>query len=197
MNFRNMVFALVLGLASISAFATTNAQAVDTTQLSPELQKQIDAELAKKNTALPEVSTLNEWATLGKNIAEGLGAAAKELGVAVNDFANTDTGKLVTFLLVWKFFGAEFVDLLSSYLIGIPAMIALFWLGTVMVRRATWKTVTIVREPSKVLWGLLTIHRVTKHVEERDRDFTDTTGWQAVFGYGFMIVAVIGFIILI
>lgn len=85
-----------------------------------QLKAQLDAKDQIENSkSLP--SQLNEWASLGKNIGQGLVGAAKEMGVAANDFANTTLGQTVIVMLVWKFFGKSVI--LFSMLFLIPLLI--------------------------------------------------------------------------
>lgn len=64
----------------------------------------IVAQVDQQAAPTPKLDVVERWANMGTNIGRGLASSAKELGVAVNDFANSPVGKTVTFLLVWNFF---------------------------------------------------------------------------------------------
>lgn len=64
---------------------------------------------------------LDKWANFGEKIGKGLGAAAKQLNIAVNEFADTTVGKIAIALIVWNFFGEAVVMIfvgLSVWIIG-------------------------------------------------------------------------------
>lgn len=76
---------------------------------------------------------LNRYAEMSKAIAMGLAAAAKELGMAANEFMVTPAGKLVTILVVYKYIGAELIGFLMSYLVILPLLFialrtVLYWM---------------------------------------------------------------------
>lgn len=69
---------------------------------------------------------VDEWLTVGERIGKGLGGAAKELGVAVNEFANTPVGKLTAFIIVWKFMGSMVVHIAFGLLFAVLGAIFLY-----------------------------------------------------------------------
>jgi hypothetical protein len=85
---------------------------------------------ANKSPAATSEQTLvqvERFARLGKDIGAGLGAAAKELGIAVNEFATTPTGKLTTALIVWHIMGGTIVHVLGGLLVWIVGLGGLFY----------------------------------------------------------------------
>lgn len=104
MNVLKLFLFLVLWLPTFA-----NAT-IDVSNLSKEdiikLQAQIDAQAKIDNTkSLP--AQLNEWASLGQNIGQGLVGAAKEMGIAANEFAETTIGQTVIVMLIWKFLESQ------------------------------------------------------------------------------------------
>lgn len=106
-------YIFVMSLFMAISFAHADISVPNVSQMSKEqvemLKKQIEIQ-----EAAPEQSTtqkVSEWASIGKNVGEGLVATAKELGVAANDFAKTDLGKLTIIILLWHFFGKSLVIL--------------------------------------------------------------------------------------
>ena len=62
------------------------------------------------------VDKIDRWVQVGSNLGKGLAATAKELGVAVNEFANTPIGKLATVLIVWHIMGSTIVHIVGAIL---------------------------------------------------------------------------------
>lgn len=73
---------------------------------------------------ITSVESANEWLNIGERIGKGFAGAAKELGIAANQFADTPVGKWVAFLIIWHFFGAMAVHIgfaLLALVVGIFA----------------------------------------------------------------------------
>lgn len=49
--------------------------------------------------------TLQSIANIGEQIGKGLGSAAKELGIAANEFANSKVGTIAIVIILWHFIG--------------------------------------------------------------------------------------------
>ena len=75
------------------------------------------------------IDKIDRWSTVGANLGKGLAATAKELGVAVNDFANTPIGQIATFLIIWHIMGASIVHIVGA--------IAMWIFGAVAIRYIT------------------------------------------------------------
>lgn len=69
---------------------------------------------AESSTTVPSAEKVNQWVDVGKNIGSGLAGAAKEVGVAVNDFATTPVGILTTMLIVWHMIGSTLIHLFGG-----------------------------------------------------------------------------------
>lgn len=117
-----------------------------------EILKQV-AEQADKAQATadvipapPPVSTakaVSEWVEVGSKIGQGLAGAAKEVGVAVNDFVKTPVGKLTMAIIVWKFMGGVLVHFMGAMLILLLGTVFTF----MMYRRMT--AITIAYDPER------------------------------------------------
>jgi hypothetical protein len=68
---------------------------------------------------LADPETANEWGTAAKSFAVAIGIAAKELGIATNDFLKSPAGFLLAAVLIFKFCG--------GILIGVPFMVFTMW----------------------------------------------------------------------
>jgi len=118
--FFSFMFIIVMMFSTHSYAEDVN---IDVTKLSKEqlatLAASVDAQkqnIEEKNNQ-PLVKQANEWAEFGTNIGEGLINAAKELGMAANEFANSKLGTVVISVLIWKFFGKAIVLTLMLFLI--------------------------------------------------------------------------------
>jgi hypothetical protein len=87
-------------------------------QPSPSLKVEIEKQM-KVNEITNKMETYGKWAGMGKEI----GIAAKEGLTAVKDVAidlsNSNLGKTVMFLIVWKVAGIDFVRITLSVLLAI------------------------------------------------------------------------------
>jgi hypothetical protein len=110
-----LILLTILFVFSFSASA--NHHILDTTGLSEvekaELQTQIAKTKAKKNSApeAPTIEKVSQWVDLGANLGKGLASAAKELGVAANDFITTPVGKITAFIIIYKFIGNDLIHI--------------------------------------------------------------------------------------
>lgn len=119
-----MFFAMLMVMPAFAEEPVPTKTVVDVNSMTPEqvdlLRKQVQNYNGTTEKSVPK--QLNEWADLGKNIGAGLVGAAREMGVAANEFSQTTIGKTVIVMLVWKFFGKSVV--LFMMLFMIPFVIA-------------------------------------------------------------------------
>lgn len=71
------------------------------------------------------VDKIDRWVQVGSNLGKGLAATAKELGVAVNEFANTPIGKLATALIVWNIMGSAIVHIVGAFVFWVLGFTAI------------------------------------------------------------------------
>lgn len=139
---KNIITLLLLCLSSLSF-------AVDVGSMTPgqraDLQAQLDA--ANKPTEVRIREEATQWAALGANIGQAMLGAAKEIGMAAGEFAQTPLGKVVVSIVVFKVLGGTFLHLLAAaLLIGIG--ITFFW----YVHRRILQLPKY--ESKSVLWGM-------------------------------------------
>lgn len=89
------------------------------------------AELLEKSGSEKNVEKVREWAELGQSVGVALVATAKELGIAVDDFAQTGVGKVTIGVLVWKIMGKE----VTRVVVSIIYLISGVWLWNVYFRK--------------------------------------------------------------
>lgn len=145
---------------------TVLAQGLDLKGLTKEQVAELAATAAKMKgpegisaTARKEVGA---WADLGTNIGTALVSAAREVGVAANEFSATSLGRIVTVLIVWKIAGR---DLLG---VGIGSVILIFGLVGVTWILSTKQFGETKYEYKPVLWGLYNKKVVTEYSISND-----------------------------
>lgn len=131
---------LSLLLASFTASAGLNSDSASsagfnklTEAQKAEVIKTIaqQAESNNKSESGPTVASLTDpegierWAKLGTSIATGLGAAARELNVGVNEFAKSPVGQLTTLLIVWKIIGYQLIHIIGGLLVWFFGLLAI------------------------------------------------------------------------
>jgi hypothetical protein len=97
----------VSSFAATSGMGSSNVDAAGFSKLSESEKAEIlkivaDKAATKGMFGSDKESTedkVDRWVKIGSNIGVGLGAAAKELNVAVNDFAKSPVGQLTTVLI--------------------------------------------------------------------------------------------------
>lgn len=70
-------------------------------------------------TGIPDPEGIERWTKIGTSIASGLGAAAKELNVGVNEFAKSPVGQLTTILIIWKIMGTQLMHIIGAIFVWI------------------------------------------------------------------------------
>lgn len=80
----------------------------------------------------------NQWGQVAKEFAQAIGIAARELGVATNDFLGTPAGKLTAGLIFWKVAGDDVQPLMRDIIgfIFVPPLILGLWLAAWRVYRS-------------------------------------------------------------
>lgn len=127
------IMAMVICFPMFAFSQATNTQVtVDLTKLDSQSRNAILNSLKEeeeKGSGVAEVvksTDPQKWA----DVAKGIGLAVKELchslNVEVNAFIKTDAGRLLTFLLIWKLFGAALVAGLLKVLIIVGCMLIIF-----------------------------------------------------------------------
>lgn len=82
---------------------------------------------------VPVVDTVDKWADVSLKFAKALGVAARELGIAANDFLKTPAGMMTAGVVVFQYMGGPIIHVTFGLIILIIGFGTLFWVG----RRAT------------------------------------------------------------
>lgn len=112
--------------------------------------------VVEKKTITP--TEVKEWASLAKDFGTAIGASAKEVGMAVNEFMVTPAGILLTLYLFWSKIG--------GVILGIPLLIALWFLYFKVISYYRNQPVEYGTKP--MFWGLWTKTYVTKYNTNRE-----------------------------
>lgn len=122
-----VTFALSLGFIASPAMA----ESLDLTGLNAEQIKELTTKAEQmKTNATTTLEKFSEYAEIGKAVGAGIAATARELGVAVNEFADSDVGRIALWLIIYKLVIVGFAGTAIYYLLGIT------WTVVVVT---TWK----------------------------------------------------------
>lgn len=109
-------------LCSFAISLSVNAQTINTENLSSQQINQL-AEVAanmRKDPAKISEKVRDEvqaWTDLGQNIGRATVGAAKEVGMAANEFAQTPLGIITTSIVVYKMIGEDILSLIFGSLL--------------------------------------------------------------------------------
>ena len=136
---RNFVCCIIAMFISFGALAGTTSDAVRTAgweNLTESEKAEITKMVADKSAAkssvtgvLTDVKKVDEWVGVGERIGKMMGGAAKEVGVAVNEFIQTPVGKMTMAIVVWKTIGGPLVHLVGGFIVlflGFIVMTAIY-----------------------------------------------------------------------
>lgn len=117
------------------------------------------------------VDNAKEWSEIAQSFASAAGTAAKELGVATNDFLDSPAGYLLAAILIFNYGG-------GLLFVGIPLFIFSFFMFYYAWRLAYTEKVEYSDVP--VLWGFWSIRRnnriLSKTITESRGGFLAATG---------------------
>ena len=107
-------------------------QTLDTRGLTKDQVAELQAQMQKMKTpegvsaqARKEVAA---WSELGTNIGTALVATAKEIGVAANEFSQTNLGKVATVIIVYKMVGRDALGIVVGSFIFVSGFAMAMWL---------------------------------------------------------------------
>lgn len=149
-------FLAVLFAMSMSMSAWAGSVTIDTSGLTPAQIEEIKAKSAAMRSEATDPATISAtvrgeaaaWADLGANIGTAMVGAARQIGIAANEFSQTSLGKIVTVLIVYKIAGHE----LLGVVVGSLILVATWATGLYLWFGKTFCRVTYDYRP--VLFGL-------------------------------------------
>lgn len=135
--FKKLLVILALTVSAPSFAYSCDKQIEGISGLSERVKQEmvVQCEQAKLNettivTKTVDVEKVNQYAEVAKAVAQAIGVAAKELGVAVNEFIKTPAGIFTAAIIAWKFVGA----ILMNYVFFVAIAVVFSILAT-SVRR--------------------------------------------------------------
>ena len=176
-------------LFSAVSFAGNTANAVNSAGFSKlseaekaEVIKMVADKAATKEAGMiPQLASedkVEKWVKIGSNIGQGLAGAAKEVGVAVNDFAKTPVGQMAMVLIVWHMIGAQLIHVFGGILIWI--------VGIAIIRHMVARAY-----PSKITYSKEVKNIFGNYVVEKSEPIAiadgNAAGW--LFAYGIVLIA--------
>ena len=106
---------LSLGIANAASSGTEiDTRGLTATQKA-ELVKQ--AEAMKASTPLETAEKVDKWVDVGERLGKMMGGAAREVGIAVNDFVKTPVGLMTAGLIVWNYMGSMLIHVVGGFTI--------------------------------------------------------------------------------
>lgn len=130
---------------------------------------------------IPDPDGVERWTKIGTSVAAGLGAAARELNVGVNEFAKSPVGQLTTVLIVWKLIGAQLIHVLGGILVWIVGIIAIRHI----ISRQTPDQI-VYSSTDKNIFGNYVIVKRNKHSLNHDEAGGYVIGYVVVLVFGLM-----------
>lgn len=108
-------FLIAVAIAMLVASPLAIASGVETKGLTAEQVRELNAQAAKMRSNENVSSVVRKeaaaWAEMGQNLGVAMVSAARELGVAANEFSQTSLGKVVTVMVVYKLVGQDMLGL--------------------------------------------------------------------------------------
>lgn len=150
------VATLSLALCGTAAYAedyvpTNGLTEVQKADLAIQAAKMRADKTDPKNT----VEQVSAYVSIGKELGSGLAATAKEMGVAVNDFAGTPVGKFAMVMIAWKLLGVQVFQIVASIffmLLALPFWAWAFRKYCIISRKQiTYRDKNDVNGPKKVV----------------------------------------------
>lgn len=151
----------------MSAFAARQSTSIDVSNLSSEQIEQINKQISEMKPESSNVSAkvrkeAEAWGDLGTNMGKAMVSAAREVGIASNEFASTNLGKIVVAVITYKIVGKDILGIAVGSLILLLGYSLAIWCLT--TRR--WSEVKYENVP--VLWGLFTRAKIVSSTTAED-----------------------------
>lgn len=157
---KKILVALSLFL-SLNAFAASQNTSIDLSKLTAEQRQAITQQVNDLSAQPTNISATvrkeaEAWGELGANMGKAMVGAAREVGVAANEFSQTSLGKVVVFMVGYKIVGRDMLGVLFGVLILMFGYSLAIWIFTTK----RWSTVKYEYDP--VLWGMYKKARIVE-----------------------------------
>lgn len=156
-----LILSLMASSAVFAATSQTQPSTIDVSKLTPAQIAQLNNQVTEMTKEPVNVSAsvrkeAAAWGELGANMGRAMVGAAKEVGVAADEFSQTSLGKIVVFLAAYKIIGKDVLSVVFGSFVLIFGYSLAIW--AFYTRR--WSEVTYERVP--VLFGLMHRNRVVE-----------------------------------
>lgn len=191
------IFVFIM-LAFMSTANAGQCSVIPKGNLTDVQHSQLVADCFKKAEELTSSSQITEtikdpqkvsaWGTVAKDFAEAIGIAAKELGIAVNDFFQSDAGMFFALLIFWKIAGASILSSLITLLVFTTLIVV--WVKA--LNKITERETKYEYKP--VLWGMFNRKQIVSKGEYLNANGLNTPPGFFLFLAGIAIVVSIAIV---
>ena len=149
---KSFLAAFCLLLSSVAFAAASSNCNIQANGLSPDataaLVAQCESAIQQEQSPTAKLQQLSTAGTVAKDVAVAIGIAAKEIGIAANEFFQSDAGTFVAFIIFWKVAGATALNMIIA-IVGLITIMTILWK---VFRRLSAHSYTYEYKPA--LWGL-------------------------------------------
>lgn len=190
---KKLLFAIFASLAISSAYAdpanVDKVTSIDVSSLTADQKAALLADVTKLKGASSDTKGISEtvrgeaekWGELGTNMGKAAVGAAREVGVAANEFVSTPLGKITMGIVVYKIVGKEVVHFAT----GLGVLVFFFSLAIYFIRKKPMSSVAYEYKPT--LFGLYNKKVVTS--------YTVDDNWGVAYMIAAAICAALGMLI--
>lgn len=153
----------------------TEAQKADLVKQAEHMKK----EVAQKAST----ETVNEWVSVGTNLALAITTVARDLGIAADRFTESTTGKITVAAILWIMLGKDIIQLVIGLLlfcVGLPLWVYFFRKLCIVKNR--------IITPIQGQW------RSRKEITYYEQGEVDETRWVMLI---LLVISIIGIILVI
>jgi hypothetical protein len=155
----------VLSMGAMAEVGTVGLSEAQKAELEVQAAKMRQDALAQKSGDIKNVSATvrseaEAWGDLGSNMGKALVGAAKEVGVAANEFAATPLGQVTVAVVVYKVIGQSVIGVL----VGVFILLAGLSVAIYLLKGQALYTRSVEYEYKPFLWGMWN-RKVIKAIE--------------------------------
>lgn len=164
---KTLLFVMTLAMSPIATAQVTGNTDGLTDGQKAELIKQAEAMRARSSPTSSVVDNVDQWLNIGERVGKMMGGAARELGLAANEFVKSPVGIMATVVILFQYLGSPIIHMFTGILVLLVGIASIRYI--VYNRRGNKITYDTER---KNLFGNYPV----KHKELGKMD-DDTFGW--------------------
>lgn len=115
----------------VNTAGLTPSQKADLVKMAEQMREQQASPVIAKSEDIAD--TVGKWANVGEQFGKMIGGAAKEVGIAVNEFLKTPVGIMTAGLIIFNYVGGPIIHVTLGLLIFAVGMTLVTW----FIRRST------------------------------------------------------------